>query len=121
MDVEVADQATGGTEDSPVAAAGWVVLVMSFPRELCAGGIAAGALANIEEAHQRAEGDLAVGRAFEGQMRFLDERKSLSQTSISTMRQRPANALAKDGSLAISRAAPVAWAAALDCRPRPRR
>ena len=30
-------------------------------------------VADIEEALQRAEGDLAVGRAFEGQMRLLDE------------------------------------------------
>src|ERR1700722_1993319 len=73
MDVEVADEAAGGTEDSPPTAAGWVVLIMSFPRELRAGGAVAGAVADIEEALQRAEGDLAVGRAFEGQMRLLDE------------------------------------------------
>ena len=38
VDVEVADEAAGGTEDSPPTAAGWVVLIMSFPRELRAGG-----------------------------------------------------------------------------------
>lgn len=48
MDVEVADEAAGGTEGSPPTAAGWVVLIMSFPRELCAGGDVAGAVADIE-------------------------------------------------------------------------
>ena len=62
----MADEAAGGTEDSPPTAAGWVVLIMSFPRELRAGGAVAGAVEDIEEALQRAEGDLAVGRAFEG-------------------------------------------------------
>ena len=62
MDVEVADEAAGGTEDSPPTAAGWVVLIMSFPRELRAGGAVAGAVADIEEALQRAEGDLARRR-----------------------------------------------------------
>src|SRR5207249_8694392 len=65
MDVEVADEAVGGTEDSPAAAAGWVVLIMSIPRELYAAGAVAGAVADVEEALQRAEGDLAVGRRSE--------------------------------------------------------
>jgi hypothetical protein len=37
VDVDLADKATGGTEDNPSAAASRVVLVLPFPRELRAG------------------------------------------------------------------------------------
>src|SRR3954447_21433228 len=46
-------------------------------------------------------------------------RKALSQVSISTMRQRPANALAKAGTLAITRPLPTGAAGAPGCKPQP--
>ena len=73
MDIEVADEAACGAEDSPSATAGRVVLVVTFPRELCTGCAVSRAVADIEDALQRAEGDLAVGSAPEGEMRLFDE------------------------------------------------
>ena len=57
----------------PSAAASRIILVVSFPREFRAGRAVSRAVADIEEALQRAEGDLAVRRAFERQMRLFDE------------------------------------------------
>ena len=60
-------------------------------------------MANIEEALQCAKGDFAVRRAFECQMGRLDEIEEVFvPKSISTIRQRPAKALAKAGSFAIN-------------------
>jgi hypothetical protein len=73
VDVEVADEAACGAKDNPSATGGRIVLIISLPRELCAGRAVAGAVANIEEALQCAEGDFAVRRAFECQMRRFDE------------------------------------------------
>jgi hypothetical protein len=73
----VSDETAFGTKDNPSTTGGRVVLIISLPRELCARRTVAGAVANIEEAPQRAEGDFAVRRAFECQMRRLDEIKEV--------------------------------------------
>ena len=51
--------------------------LVSLPRELRGRRAVAGAVANIEEALQCAESDFAVRRAFECQMRRLDEIKEV--------------------------------------------
>ncbi len=43
------------------------------PRELRAGGSVARAVADVEEALERTEGDFAVSCAVEGEVRFLNE------------------------------------------------
>lgn len=77
MDVEVSDEAACSAKDNPSTTGGRVVLIISLPRELRARRTVAGAVANIEEAVQCAEGDFTVRRAFECQKRRLDEIKVL--------------------------------------------
>jgi hypothetical protein len=60
----VSDEAACTAKDNPNTTGGRVVLIISLPRELRAGRAVANAIANIEEALQGAEGDLAVRRAF---------------------------------------------------------
>ncbi|GHE78026.1 hypothetical protein GCM10019059_41120 [Camelimonas fluminis] len=50
VDVEVPDEAAGGTDGGPTATASGTILVLSFPRELRAGGSVTGAVADIKEA-----------------------------------------------------------------------
>ena len=57
----------------PSATAGGVILIVPFPRELREGRTVAGAVANIEEALQRTEGNLAVRPALKGEMCLFDE------------------------------------------------
>ena len=73
MDVEVPDEAAGSAEGGPPATAGGGVVVLPFPRELRAGRSVACAVAGVEEALECAEGDLAIRRVLEAEMRFLDE------------------------------------------------
>ena len=64
MDVEVSDEAACSAKDNPSTTGGRVVLIISLSRELRGRRAVAGAVANIEEALQCAEGDFAVRRAF---------------------------------------------------------
>ena len=73
----MSDEAACSAKDNPSTTGGRVVLIISLPRELRARRTVAGAVANIEEALQCAEGDFAVRRAFECQMRRLDEIKEV--------------------------------------------
>lgn len=66
-------EVTGGADHDPSATASGIIFVVSFPGELRAGRSLACAVADIEEALERAEGDLAIGRALEGEMRLLEE------------------------------------------------
>ena len=73
----MSDEAACSAKDNPSTTGGRVVLIISLPRELRARRAVAGAVAHIEEALQCAEGDFAVRRAFECQMRRLDEIKEV--------------------------------------------
>ena len=82
MDVEVSDEAACSAKDNPSTTGGRVVLIISSPRELRGRRAVAGAVANIEEALQCAESDFAVRRAFECQMRRLDEIKEVFVSNV---------------------------------------
>ena len=58
----MSDEAACSAKDNPSTTRGRVVLIISLPRELRARRAVAGAVANIEEALQCAEGDFAVRR-----------------------------------------------------------
>src|ERR1700691_3336480 len=77
MYVEVSDEAACSAKYNPSTTGGRVVLIISLPREFRAGRAVAGAVAHIEEALECAEGDFAVRRGFECQMRRLDEIKEV--------------------------------------------
>jgi hypothetical protein len=62
VDVDLSDEAAGGADCCPSATAGGVILVVSLPREFCGGSVAC-AVADVEEAFERAEGYLAIRRA----------------------------------------------------------
>jgi hypothetical protein len=96
-DAEVSDEPAFSAKYNPSMTRGWVLLIIPLPRQLRAGRTVASAVANIEEAL------FAVRRAFECQMRSLDEIKQVFvPNSISTIRRRPARTLAKAGSFATN-------------------
>ena len=64
------DEAAGGADCGPSATAGGIILVVSLPRELRAGGTVSCTVADVEEALERAEGDR---RALKREVRLLDK------------------------------------------------
>lgn len=69
----MADEATRGADHRPSATTSGMSLVVTLPREFRAGRAVSRAVADIKEAFEGAEADLAVRRAFERQMRLFDE------------------------------------------------
>ena len=112
----MADEASCGAKDNPSATAGGVILIVPLPRELRQGRTVAGAVANIEEALQRTEGNLA-GPTLKGEMCLFDEIEEVIVPDIH-LDDAPAtgNALARAATFAISRSPKATSATAPDCR-----
>jgi hypothetical protein len=73
VDEEVADETPGCANGGPSTTTGGIVVIVAFPGELGAGRSVARAVANIEEAFEGTEGDLAVRAALEADVGLLDK------------------------------------------------
>src|SRR3954462_11988022 len=103
MDIEVAHQPSRGSEAGPSSPAGRVIVVTALPGELGTSRPVPRAVMHIEEALERCEDDLAPDGPVKVRCASSTRsRTSLSQVPISTMRHRPANALAKEGTFTIT-------------------